>query len=349
MRFSEVTTESSHAPGLACGRSGFYVVGGRQRPPAFRRPEWKQYDQAVILFVDPITSCIEQVAEYVSMPEACPWDQQPSILFKAGTRIGDLLYACTSTEVLVYSLPSFEPLHYISHPYFNDVHHVTVTQNGELVVVNTGLDMVMVMSVSSGEVLAEYNVCNEPTWDRFSRTEDYRKVLSTRPHKSHPNYAFFLDKDLWVTRFEDKDAICLSKPGERIEIGENHPHDGMVRYGKLYFTTVDGRILIVDVNTKRLERTIDLNRITKRPKALGWCRALEVLQPGIVVVGFTKLRRTKFHERLIWVKERFGGDLLLSEPTRIAAYDLDREVLLWEIPLDGDACGLNTIFSIHRV
>jgi hypothetical protein len=299
------------------------------------------------LHVDPVAGTVRQVAQHVSPPEACAWEEEPSILFKASTRVGDRLYACTSTEVLVYSLPCFARLHYVSHPYFHDLHHVTVNENGDLVVVDTGLDMVLVLSIS-GELLAEYNVCNEPTWNRFSKDVDYRRVLTTRPHKSHPNYAFFIEENLWVTRFEEKDAICLTRPDQPIKLGAYHPHDGIVRDGKIYFTTVDGHIMVFDAQTKDLECCVDLNAISKRDKPLGWCRSVEVLEPGVVVTGFTKLRRTKFHERLIWVKERFKSELFLSEPTRIAAYDLKQKELLWETQLDCGPSGLNTIFAIHK-
>jgi hypothetical protein len=249
--------------------------------------------------------------------------------------------------VLVYSLPSFDQLNYISHPYFNDLHHVTVNRNDELVVVNTGLDMAMVMS-REGELLASYTVCGEPLWARFSKDIDYRKVLSTKPHKSHPNFAFFLDGELWVTRLEQKDAVSLTKPEESIEIKISYPHDGVVRGGNIYFTTVDGHVLVFDAKSRTLRSAVDLNPITRRDKALGWCRGLEVLGPDQVVVGFTKLRRTKFHERLVWVKEQFRGEQLLSEATRIAAYDLKRKELLWEVELEIEENGVNTIFAIHK-
>lgn len=340
--------ESARNPGNTnLSPDGFYVVGGRQRPPRLGRPEWELYGQAAIVHVSPRTGSVNPVAEYVSRVDACAWNSEPSILFKASTKVGDRLYACTSTEVVVYSLPSFEQLNYISHPYFNDLHHVTVNENGELVIVNTGLDMVMVMS-AEGDLLAEYSVSDERPWTRFSKDIDYRKVQSTKPHKSHPNFAFSLDCELWVTRLEEKDAVSITKPGERIEIKISYPHDGLVRGGGIYFTTVDGHILVFDAKSKALRRAVDLNPITGRDKALGWCRGLEVLGPDQVVVGFTKLRRTKFHEKLIWVKEQFRGELLLSEATRIAAYDLKKEELLWEVELDFEAYGLNTIFAIHN-
>ncbi|MGC2326147.1 MAG: hypothetical protein WA604_05490 [Candidatus Sulfotelmatobacter sp.] len=69
-----------------------------------------------------------------------------------------------------------------------------------------------------GQVLAEWNVLREDPWFRFSRDVDYRKVDSTKPHQSHP-YAFFqLGEEVWVIRHFQKDAICLTSPGKRINI-----------------------------------------------------------------------------------------------------------------------------------
>src|SRR5205807_3541516 len=126
---------------------------------------------------------------------------------------------------------------YVSLPCFNDLHHVRPSGDGNLIAVNTGLDMV-VKFTPQGRVLQEWWVLDEPRWSRFSRTLDYRKVESTKPHQSHPNFAFVLEGDLWVTRFRQRDAICLTKPGGRIDIGVESPHDGLLSGNRIWFTTV---------------------------------------------------------------------------------------------------------------
>lgn len=80
--------------------------------------------------------------------------------------------------------------------------------------VNTGLDMV-VRVTPEGRVLEEWDVLLEPAWQRFSRDIDYRKIVSTKPHRSHPNFVFELGDEVWVTRFEQRDAICLTAPQKR--------------------------------------------------------------------------------------------------------------------------------------
>lgn len=84
-------------------------------------PEWHPYDSARILLISPPTGMAEIVVDYVTPVEARPEDGG-SVLFKAATRVGNLLYACTSTEVILYSLPDFQVKTYLSHPAFNDVH-----------------------------------------------------------------------------------------------------------------------------------------------------------------------------------------------------------------------------------
>ena len=53
------------------------------------------------------TGRVEILAEHVSPPAVRP-DENPSILFKAGWLEDDELFACTQTEVLVYSVPDLE-------------------------------------------------------------------------------------------------------------------------------------------------------------------------------------------------------------------------------------------------
>ena len=105
----------------------------------------------------------------------------------------------------------------------------------------------MVVKITpQGELLAEWGVCEEAPWTRFNRSTDYRKVESTKPHKSHPNFVFELDGDIWVTRFHQRDAIALNSSGKSIAIGVEKPHDGLVRGDRIYFSVVDGKIVIVN-------------------------------------------------------------------------------------------------------
>jgi hypothetical protein len=250
--------------------------------------------------------------------------------------------------LLLFAIPSFDRLEYLSLPAFNDLHHVRARPDGRLIVVNTGLDMVMVLDWD-GDISAEMSAAGEPDpWARFSRDVDYRGVLTTKPHKAHPNYSFLLDGEIWATRCEQKDAICLTAQTQPpIPIGDQCAHDGVLAGGKLYFTTVDGLVHVFDAASRERRQTVDLNRVTGRLGPLGWCRGLCVLENDVVVVGFTRLRRTKFKEKVAWAKYRLGrgGTSQTRQPAHIAAYDLRRQQLLWEANVE--QFGMHVVFSIH--
>jgi hypothetical protein len=281
---------------------------------------------------------------YASPPEACP-DERPSFVFKAGTLADGRLYACTQTEVLVYGVPGFELERRISLPCFNDVHHVTPTPCGTLLVANTGLDMVVELSLR-GEVLNEWSALDEDPWQRFERGTDYRKLASTKPHRSHPNYVFLLGGEIWTTRFEQRDAVSLTRPGRRIELPGAQPHDGVLHGDTLYFTQVDGRVVLVDAASLRTRRVLDLARMGPDQKLLGWCRGIHVPDPDHVVVGFSRLRETRFRENLAWLQSKVRtGRPAGCYPSRVALYDLVAEKLVWEHPTED--VGLDIVFSIH--
>jgi hypothetical protein len=322
-----------------------YVLGARQRKLLLKHEdEWHLYESALIVELDVDTGEARTCLEYKSPPEARA-SHHSSNVFKSGTIVGNILYTCTSTEVLIFELPEFKRVGYISLPCFNDLHHVTPTQDGNLLVVSTGLDL-LVKCTPQGRVLSEHNVLNEDPWSRFSKTTDYRKVESTKPHVSHPNFAFELDGEIWVTRFCQRDAISLNGSGKRIEIGIQSPHDGLVRDDRIYFTTVDGKIIIVDRSTLKIDRIVDLKAIDDHNVLLGWCRGLLPLDDRLVWVGFTRVRKTNFQENVLWVKN-FFRDGMEVKPTHIALYDLNQNRRVREFNLESG--GMNIVFSIFQV
>ena len=322
-----------------------YVLGGQQSRSV---EEYEgTHKKGVIVRVDLETGRAETCVEHVSPSEVRADDT--AIIFKAGTLESDRLYACTETEVFVYALPEFEQISYLSLPLFNDVHHVRPTASGTLLIANTGLDMVL-EATPGGEILREWNVLGKEPWVRFSKDVDYRKVASTKPHEAHPNYVFFLDEDIWVTRFEQRDAVCLTGRGQRMKIDIQRPHDGTVHGDFVYFTTVDGHVIVVDKSSHQVEEMIDLNSIhnlgsvRRMSTALGWCRALAV-SGSKVWVGFSRFRDTQHKENISWVRRNVRGLIRAGqEPTRIACYDLSRKEFLTEIDLE--PAGLDAVFSI---
>jgi len=325
--------------------SSLYVLGGRQRKSLFKNEEEQRlYEAAIILLLDTSAGTARVVFEYKTPPAARASDES-SHSFKSASLIGNTLYTCTSTEILIFEVPAFKRTGYISLPCFNDLHHVTPTPEGNLLVTNTGLDMVLLLT-PDGRVLAEWDVLGSEPWSRFSRSVDYRRVDSTKPHLSHPNGVFQLGEEVWVTRLTQKDAICLTSPGKRINIEVQRPHDGLVRGDRIYFTTVDGRVVIADRHSLAIDEIIDLNEIHRtqhQPDVLlGWCRGILPIDERRVWVGFTRVRKTKFTENVLWIKHAFKEK---ESHTHIALYDIEQKVCLREIPVED--FGMNVIFGIY--
>jgi len=321
-----------------------YISGGRQRSPIFRKlEEWQSSVQALLIELDSERNESKPRVEYVSSPDVCA-DHMPAMLFKSASLYGSTLYLCTSTEVMAYRLPDFSLVHYISLPFFNDLHHVSPTGRGTMLVAITGLDMVVELT-PTGEILREWSVLGGDPWLRFSRDVDYRKVASTKPHHSHPNYVFELDDEVWVTRLQQRDAICLSRPGPPIDIAVGQPHDGCVYGDRIYFTTVNGHIAIANRKSLKIEEIVDLNSMSGRTgQALGWCRGILPIDERWVWVGFTRIRPTKFLENVAWIRHA-GSER--HKPSHLAIYDLKSRKCEQEIELEPH--GLGVVFSILPV
>ena len=121
-------------------------------------------------------------------------------------------------------------------------------------------------------------------WDRFSPDVDYRKVPTTKPHRAHPNFIFFLDGKPWVTRFNQRDAVPVDGVNGRppFDIGrEEGVHDGHIVGGGLFFTTVGGCVV-------RCLRSSQLSRPSASPAA-GSQHKHEVEQEQLLEASFVAL------------------------------------------------------------
>ncbi len=316
-----------------------YAIGGRQRGLRHLGAgvDWYEYQNGLVVELDAGTGQAIRHLEYTSPPDVCP-DEDATILFKSGSLRDDKLYLCTQTEVIVYRVPSFEQIAYLSLPLFNDLHHVVPTDAGTVVIANTGLDMVMEASLD-GDVIQTWNVLGDDPWGRFSPDVDYRKVKTTKPHLAHPNYVFLVHDEIWATRFELRDAICLTNPSKRIDIGLERVHDGFVHNDRVYFTTVDGHFVIADPERCVVEEVIDLTEMSPEGVQLGWCRSVHV-DGDYAWIGFSRIRPTKFRENVGWAMRGFKRDF----GTHLALYDLNRRERVAEIMLE--PFGLNAIFSV---
>ncbi|WP_026377135.1 GNAT family N-acetyltransferase [Aestuariibacter salexigens] len=205
----------------------------------------------------------------------------------ASVTSNNALLVPTETTIKKYDLTNFNLLQSISHPTFNDIHHVI--QKGNIIyAVNTGRDEVIKLD-EHGQILDYF-----PTVSGLlsrPRKEDYRLIPSTKPHIAHPNYCFELDNEVWVTRCDFMDAIKLSDPNERIFIGDNLVHDGVLSQSVLMFTTVNGLIKCYDARTRRHTNEVNLAKLS--PHIRGWYRGICALNKRLVVVGVSALRSSK--------------------------------------------------------
>jgi hypothetical protein len=316
-----------------------YVVGGRQRQNRGLGElghGWYGYGTGVILRIDP-DGGVSTEMEFTSPPDACV--EGDPILFKCASRCGDRLYCCTQTEVVVFSLPDFQQLAYVSLPQFNDVHHVLPTAHGTILAAVSGLEMVVEID-EAGNVLGEWNVLGEDPWDGFDRELDYRQGINTKPHRAHPNHLFQLDGRPWVTRFECKDAVAVGAPSDRILAGHERVHDGVVRNDGVYFTTVDGCVVRCDPAVGSPVETQALAPSRGSDEVLGWCRGLYFEDDAHCWVGFSRVRPTRLRETVAWIRNRGTS----QAPTRIARYATDGWTLLHEIDLEPH--GMHAVFSI---
>ncbi len=327
-----------------------YVVGGRNKKNAAQLAAHEGFDQGLVLSLSEDGDFQRIELAYDARPGVGP-TQNPSVHFTAASLVNDRLYLCTQTEVLVFRVPEFKRLVYLSLPCFNALHHVTPSASGTLLIADTGLDAGIEVT-ETGEVLREWDLsAGGALWGRFSRSIDYRMVPTTQPHLVHPNYVFRARDEVWVTRLEQQDALRIV-PGEaRLPIGIERPHDGIMFDGRVYFTIVDGHIVRADHARCAVERVYDLQEVFRTPYPLGWCRGLRVLSPERLIVGFTRLRPTRIKENVRWARRRLKAALWMGAegewgvfPTRVACVDLARGNVLWETDLE--ALGLNAVFSI---
>jgi len=316
------------------------LTGGKQGRLDSHKPEWNRHAESRIAILDLDDGVVDIALRYKAQPENRP-AKNPSLLFKAGSYDGDGLVVTDLTEVLVLD-HDLEIREIISHPCFNDLHHVRRI-DGRLHVVSTGLDSLVILDQQQG-VAEVRHVLGEETWQLFDRELDYRQVPTTKPHRSHPNFVFTTDAGLWVTRFEQRDAICLDDPSRRIDIEVGNPHDGLQVGDALWFTTTNGHLVGVDAGSLAVRRRVDLNEVDGRGEPLGWCRGVHV-EGEVAYVGFTRLRRTTIEKNLSWIKRGFRDlNFIDAYPTRVTAYDLARgeRVGEWIVA----PAGLDAIFSI---
>lgn len=315
------------------------LSGGKQRENLDqKKAAGHRYECAKLVELDYHAKKAKVLIEYWGNQENYT-EEMPSVSFAATSLVDGKLYLPTFTEVFIYQYPELKLLHTISYPFFNNIHHAIPFQD-YLVVASTGLDMLVYLDSKTFEPLRFVNVLGKDPWHKFDKNTDYRKVPSTQPHESHPNHTFILDGELWVSRFHQRDAVMVEDHSKRIEIGLERIHDGHVIGDYVYFTTVNGYIVIANAKTYKIEEMINLNEIEDTGRPLGWCRSLH-LEGDVAYVAFSSIRQTRMIDNVKWILKSSGAK---EKSTRVVAYNLKTKTKLDEYKFSKKV--MDTIFSL---
>jgi len=302
------------------GMKKLLITGGLERPGGFELGDGKCYGEGVLLKLDLETGETEKILSMKEGNEHYP-DLHPNLQFTAGFVEPGYIWLPTDTEIRQYKYPDLSLVRTISKPFFQNIHSVTIFDE-TIYCTSTGLDLVAMLDKQSGETIELVNVEGKDAWNRFSKNIDYRLVHSTRPHHGHPNYIFKYENEVWVTRCTQEDAVVLKNIEKRIDISGPSKtisvHDGHVVGDHVFFTSVDGKVLIADIKSKKVIKEVDLYKSEKNKKSTkGWCRGLLVYNE-IIYVAFSKLRNTRNPSKIAWLKEFVKKDISNAS---IIAYD----------------------------
>jgi len=324
----------------------FLISGGVNKKTSSDKGAWAFYLGGKVLDVN-INGKGSVLIEDLSVPGYIEAGKKIGTVFKAGSKSGGEYVLCTTTEVSKYDPCSGEKIKTVSHPKFNDVHHAVELKDESLLVVSTGLDCLI--NIDWSGFVIRYWALDPSREYMFNDSIDYRSIESTKPHSHHPNFVFLIDDDIYVTRFKDKDAVCLTSPQKKsFNIPYGNVHDGIVSGENVWFTTTNGWICAFDRKSKEEVYSLDLNTIYPGETPLGWCRGLSLLGDGKVFVGFSRLRKTKLTENIQWAAGKVMKSKRRPYPTRLALIDLNNRRLISEIDLEA-GFSMNAIFSIVEI
>ncbi len=239
------------------------------------------------------------------------------------------LLACTERELLWLTRDGAVERR-LSHPGFNDLHHA-IEHDGAVWVASTGADTVI--ELRDGESKVHHLAHPPPPGDLRGR--------HLKPHAVHPNHLFVWRGEVWVTCLHQGHARSLTSSGEVLAVDQERIHDGVVHDGRVWFTTVDGRVVATD---GRQREVFDLNAIDGAGEPLGWCRGL-AFDHRRVWVGFTRLRATRWRHHLAWARGMARGRVEVTRrPTRVVGVDLASRRVVATISCEDR--GLHAVFGV---
>lgn len=281
-----------------------------------------------------LRSYIEAVPDYrIHMP--CY-----SLSFRSSTLVDNILYTCTHSEIIEFDVNKFTVRKRLSHRLFNDLHHVTLI-NGKIFFASTGIDHIGELCSNSEIRLSP--VLNKGDYKPIKDNIDYR-IVSTKPHLSHPNHVFQINDELWTTRFVQKDAVCISDFNKRMDISVEKPHDGLIKDGRIYFSTVNGMIVVFDSHTLKKICVYDIASHYGKFSP-GWCRGVKIMG-SFAYVGFSALRKTTVKDNLVFLaKKMLSTEKIIGAlPARLVKYDMRSQKIVDEMIFNDNEVSI--VFSI---
>ena len=228
---------------------------------------------------------------------------------------------------------------YVSLPFFNDVHHVRPTPEGNLLVANTGLDMVVELT-PTGDVVKIWNVLGDDPWARFSRDTDYRLVQHDQAAPRPP------EPRLLHRRRAVGDALRAARRdlAERPDAAHRRSASSASTTawstsGRVYFTTVDGKS-----HRRHPDAGGRPGHGPDQGASIGhapWLGAWPAHRRRTLWVGFSRIRPTKFRENVGWVLRGLKRDF----GTHVGCYDLRTGNRVGQFKVE--PFGLSAIFGIY--
>lgn len=311
------------------------VYGGRLRRIAggLHRETGAVYAHGVVAELDLETRELTKRLEWRD-PE---WESVPDIshVIKGGSWNMDQLLLCTERNLLWVDPHTWRVTRQWSHPAMNDVHHA-LSVRGTLYVACAGLDAVLEVHADDKAVIRGVARPVEMPWTD-------QRTLDLAPHRAHPNYLFEWQRDVWVTRFQTRDAAPLHGRGKRsFHLGRVPVHDGLVTRRGVFFTSVDGKLLQTGVHGLTVQ---PLQGPDTRDEPLGWCAGLCLDRDGTAWVGFSRLRNSHFREHMAWVGSSLQGTSFETRrPTRLQQHDPRTGALLDTVDLE--SVGIDEVFGL---
>ena len=268
-----------------------------------------------LTYRSPVATFLERLRRQgVELPE----NITPKCKFLGGMFWKGHFYTCTYSEVIRINLNDWFIDHYFTHRRFNDLHNVYADETG-IYVCNAGMDTVDRFD-HDGQLLHSFPMRPEPLEAWIDPAADYRYIPKTR-RDTQVNQVVPWKGELLVNLAHRHEVTRL----DRSPVFTGFPnmiHDGILRGGYYYWTTVDGKIVRAHEDTREVETVVDLREECHGPGEPGWCRGLEIVG-NLAFAGFTQFRKPSKRE---FIKFAIRGGK--HYPSHVVCYDLARRRLV---------------------